>query len=56
MQQLAVGGLAARKTHGVEADADRKHVCAHERGCVPACACLCTSVCEMTHVLRRWYV
>lgn len=43
MWQLAVEGegrLAAWKTHGVEADADRKHVCACVRargyGCVPA--------------------
>ncbi len=31
MQQLGVDGggrLAARKTHGVKADTDRKHVCA----------------------------
>lgn len=31
MLQLAVDGggrLAARKTHGVKADTDRKHVCA----------------------------
>lgn len=56
MQQLAVGGggrLAARKTHGVKADTDRKHVCV----LMGKDACLhvrdCVSVCEIAHVLER---
>ncbi len=47
MQQLAVEGggrLAARKTHGVKADTDRKHVCAYGQGCVPGCVWLCVGV------------
>lgn len=56
MQQFAVDGggrLAARKTHGVKADTDRKHVCV----LMGKDACLdvrgCVLVCETAHVLER---
>lgn len=59
MQQLAVEGggrLAARKTHGVKADTDRKHVCV----LMGKDACLYVRdgvlVYEIAHVLEILYI